>query len=284
MIFSGLFFLNIHSAAYFHFSAYPLLMPIFVAVGLYVFVLLFPKLWRTISVFSLIALFAVGNIASASIPLALYDHHYRCNYLSDMYQAVMDGEKILRHFDKHFNMLLWFRYENPVPSSNAYCSDPKFIKLGQLHGMPMGEGGVFGALSITAGAGATTMGLVRVVSNEQFKLFNQSLATLPNAQYWRRYAPEALIKNPHAPFSSAVPLVLLRNDTLSHFDDEKFWLHVFPAHFKWVIMDNELLQIQAALASFQRYGYQLTNQKLYRIQDGQISYYIVTGYLDQQRT
>src|SRR3990167_3352552 len=228
----------------------------------------------------LIVPFSVANVSAMSIPIALYEANFKCDYLADMYDAVMQGQQILARFASKFNLLLWFRYEDmrdhPVPSCVG-----ELAKLGQ-RGIPMGEGGVFGAISVTVGAGGTTLGLNRFIKGSK-GLLKKTLATLPDSAQWSQWAPPEMKANPHTRIIDLMPLMMLRTASLSSFPNEKFWLHVLPRRYPWAIMDHDLSQIQAAVSSFRRYGYYLEDMRMYHVQKGVISYYITTGYLDKIR-
>src|SRR3990167_1088511 len=227
--------------------------------------------------------FAIANVYAVSIPLALYDVRYPCGYLKDMYVVVTKGQDILTRFARQLDVLLWFRYNAFVPHPNPICDVCRMGHMYRKEGIPMGEAGVIGAVSAVMGAGGIASGLNYFEPTTDTGWLRKTLKELPQSDYWIQRAPVDTKNNMDKQIITHIPLMLLRTNTLSEFPQEEFWLRVFPNHYKWAVMDPDFNQIQAALNSFQKYGYHMADQKIYHLQSGPISYYLVTGYIEKNR-
>jgi len=211
--------------------------------------------WKAIKryavVLSLVVTFAAANVYTASIPIALYAADFKCGYLKDMYAAVLAGSRVVSNFSDKFQLLIWHPYVNTVPHPDAACHE----KIGQIQeygGIPMGEEGVLGAVAMIAGSGGQTVGINSF--SEQAGLLRETLNTMPDSKHWSQFAPPEIRAHPNRPIGNSIPYMLLRTASLSHFLSEKFWLHVFPNHYKWAIMDHLILSC--------RYNITLENAKI----------------------
>jgi len=229
--------------------------------------------------YAFVFLFALVNLEASSIPSQFYSLRYRgCGYFSDMYKTVIAGQKVLATFAPNYQVFMWFPYNSNLPFTKEICRRrmPR-----TAHGkIPLGEAGVFGAISVMAGEGNTTVGYNNMSGAP---LLYKTLNTIPHASYWKKYVPRYFIVHPNTQFSAHIPLLLLRNNTLSGFSHEKFWLHVFPKHYKWAIFSKNYTGIKKALHSFNKVGYRLVDQKVEKISSGKITYYMIYGYLDNNR-
>ena len=260
--------------------AFPLILTVLASSLLLLPLLCFFLYRKKMRKYSIVAgvsmVFAIGNLYSASIPTAFYAYHFKCVYFKDQYVAVLKGRNIIRKFDSHYSTnqtYLWFRAHEVIPYPNIDCQRKN---LAGVYGFPIIDmaplyGAVIGSLYQSVYPATGDGGL-----------FHYTLNNMPNAAFWKKFAPKMMKDHPNLSFvhlkgGGMAFSGYLGCSTFSNCKGEKFWVHVFPSKFRLAILSHTLKDNNIALHSLEKYGAYMQSPQVHHVKEGIISYYITIG-------
>jgi len=86
-----------------------------------------------ISVLCVSGLLALINIQTASIAVASYDSRFKCGFLKDQYEAVVEAYQKIRKFDPEYDLRLWYRNNEFAKHPDDGCAN---VNLANIYGKP----------------------------------------------------------------------------------------------------------------------------------------------------
>jgi len=224
--------------------------------------------WKTLRKYTafliVCALYVTLNIYSSMISLSNYSIHHYYNWQKDQFLAVVDTFKLLDTYDNNSRYIVWYQSQT-IPISQLKTKRSLDITGLILDGTYMGI--VYG----------------RYVQPEAYSwsegsLFKKTFKELPDYAHWKSELPYLEL------YSGPLYFVIDGGgcaanwfSTFANVPLNQLWLKVIPNTIKIAFLFHNAGALKQAENTLKMNGFNLTNLNEHRIEEGVISYYVVTG-------